>query len=298
MPQKDDIYDTGNGVMGAGMSWNDKHRPGCYVNVWRGGLVLGTAKRPATEYETKKPLYWKDGKGNDDLSRGQKQSLLITVLADGSTGALDERDPQDPTDAGIRTIWLTQKGRNKKVGEQWVSASNDWAAHCAAMEEAGVPATLPEGGGIYYLMQTGTEPGRGAVDSKTWKANYQQPTPATMAHFEQVTRQAVTPEEDSIYVQPNGNGQQQTPQAPATQQEAPRYQPAPQQAPAPQYQPAPQQAPAPQYQPAPAAQAPAPQYQPAPAAQAPAPQYQPAPAAQAPAPQQPAPPPQYAGAPY
>src|SRR2546423_12024462 len=120
MPQKDDIYDTGNGVMGAGMSWNDKHRPGCYVNVWRGGLVLGTSKRLATEYQTQKPLYWKKDRGEDDLSRPQKMTLLITVLADGSTVALDERDPQDPTDAGIRTIWLTQRGRVKQVNGQWV----------------------------------------------------------------------------------------------------------------------------------------------------------------------------------
>ena len=72
MPQKDDIYDTGNGVMGAGMSWNDKHRPGCYVNVWRGGLVLGTSKRLATEFGSQKPLYWKKDRGEDDLSRPQK----------------------------------------------------------------------------------------------------------------------------------------------------------------------------------------------------------------------------------
>jgi hypothetical protein len=287
--QKDDLFDTGNGsgVMGASMSWDDKHRPGCYINQWRGGLILNVTKRLATEVGTRKPIFWKDGQGNPDMTRPQKKNVLITVLAE------NERDPQDPTDAGIRTMWLIQKGRNRLVNGQWVTDDNDFAAFCSAMEEAGVPETLPEVGGYYYQMQTGTAAGKGTIDRKTWKANYQRPTPESLALFEQVTRQSVTPAQDSIF---EGNGQpQQAPSAP----------PAPPQQPAPQYtQPAPQAPPRwsgngqPQ-QPVPPASQPA--YAQQQYAQAPPPNYaqhagNQAPPQQPPAP--PAPPQQYAGAPY
>jgi hypothetical protein len=210
---KDDFYDTSSGgVSGAAMSWNDKHSPGCYINQWRGGLVLSSTKRLATEYETKKPLYFKDSQGNDDLTRGQKKALLITVLAE------NERDPQDPTDIGIRTIWLVQKGRNKQVNGQWVPVTdNDFAAYCIAMEEANAVDTTPEAGGYFYLMQIGTAPGKGAVDRKLWKANYQRPTPEGIARMEQVTRPAAAQAPDSMYIAPNS-------QPPAAAPEAPRWQ--------------------------------------------------------------------------
>lgn len=273
----DGFYDERRGDA---MSWNDAHSPGCFVNQWRGGLVLKSEVRDATIQGSGKPKFWPDANGNPDPTRPVKV-LVITVHAE------NERDPQNPADDGIRAIWVEKeslKYSKKNVNRPGqVKVGVKYGAHCDAMEAAGVAQTLPLPGGYYYLMQTGTVPGEGTIPRKTWAVNYQVPTAASLQLLEQVTRPAQSAQEQQpqqMFVQP-------TTQAPAAPQpaapEAPRWQGngQPQSAPpAPQYQ---QPAPQPAY-----AQAPAP---PAPPVQNGYPQ---APTPPAP----PAPPQQYANAPY
>lgn len=323
---------------GDSMSWDDRHAPGCFINQWRGGLVIRSEVRDATVQGKGTPKFWPDANGEPDPTRPVKV-LVITVHAPG------EIDPQNPTDDGIRAIWIEKESlkyskKNKtRPGQPKVGVK--YGVHCDAMEAAGVPQTLPLPGGRYYLMQTGTVPGEGQIDRKTWAADYQVPTAATLQLLEQVTRpsQPGQPEQrpDQVFVPPSAP--QQPPQAPVppATPEAPRWQGQPQQ-PAYAQAPAPQQPPAPQYQQPAYAQAQAPPQQPpaqngyqqaqqqyaqtpppnytqhagnqAPAPLAPPQHQQPAPpvgpqpgtygpnGGPPPAPQQPPAPPQYAGAPY
>lgn len=273
---QDDFYDNGHsGPSAPGLSWNDKHNRGCYVNQWRGGLVINTAVRPAHEYETRKPMFWKDQHGNDDMSRPQKKNLIITMYVP------EEMDRANPADDGIRSTWITQAAtaRPDEKGN-WIEITDTpFGAHCKAMEAAGVPKTLPEPGGYYYMCQTGTAPGKGQVDRKTWAVSYTRPTAESVALLERITRPVSAPQSDDMFTTPPPppNGQQQ-PQQPAYQAPAP---PAPPQQPT--YQPPQQpayQAPAP---PPPPVQQPYPQQPPAPPQppthhQAPPPPPQPQPA--------------------
>jgi hypothetical protein len=268
----DGFYDERRGDS---MSWDDKHSPGCYVNQWRGGLVLKSEVRDATIQGSGKPKFWPDSNGEPDPTRPVKV-LVITVHAPS------EIDPQNPADDGIRAIWIEKESlkysKKNKTRPGQVKVGVKYGVHCDAMEAAGVPQTLPLPGGYYYLMQTGSVPGDGQIPRKTWAANYQVPTAASLQLLEQVTRPAQSaPPAGQVFVQPEApqsNGQiTQQPQAPVTpapQPEAPRYTP-----------------PA-----APAAAAPTPPPPPAPPAPPVPNGHQ-----QPPAPPQP-PAPQYAGAPY
>lgn len=233
MPEHDEFYDNGSsGPSAPGLSWNDKHSRGCYVNKWRGGLVISTAVRPAQEYETRKPLFWKDKDGNPDMTRPQKKNLIITVHAP------EEIDPQNPTDDGMRTIWITQAATARPDDKgNWIEIEGSaFGEHCKAMDAAGVPRTLPEPGGYYYMCQTGTAPGKGQVDRKLWLVNYQRPTAESVALLDRLTRPVSAPQSDGMFTTPpapNGNNQPAaTPAPPAS----PTYQPpAPPPAPQPAY---------------------------------------------------------------
>lgn len=261
----DDFYDNGHsGPSAPGLSWNDKHNRGCYVNQWRGGLVIGTAVRLAAEYETRKPMFWKDAQGNDDMSRPQKKNLIITMYVP------EEADRANPADDGMRSIWITQAATARPDDRgNWIEITDTpFGAHCKAMEAAGVPKTLPEPGGYYYMCQTGTAPGKGQVDRKTWAVSYTRPTAESVALLERITRPASAPQSDDMFTTPPPpNGQQpQQPTYQPPQQPAPPQPPTHHQAPPP---PAPPQQPV--YQPpAPPAppvhhQAPPPPPQPQPA---------------------------------
>lgn len=210
--------------------------------------MIRSTLRPAREFGTGKPLFWKDAQGNPDVSRPQKKSLVVTVYVP------EERDLNNPVDDGIRTIWITQGATARPDAQgNWIEIEGSaFGEHCKAMEAAGVPRTLPEPGGYYYLCQTGTAPGKGQVDRKLWLVNYQRPTQASLAELDRHIGTAATQpvaddmagQSPAVDANPYGNGQhQQAPSAPpAPPQGQPTYQP-PAASQQPQY--APQQRPAP-----------------------------------------------------
>lgn len=227
MPQQDDFQGS---TRGASLSWNDKHSKGCYVNQWRGGLIVSVDKGFATNMDTSKPKFWPDGAGNPDPTRPVKQRV-ITVLT-------NEKDPNNPVDTGLRSIYVEEESRrySKKgkfrPGE--VKEGTKYGAYLDALAEAGVPGTLPEAGGYFYLCQTGAVEGAGDIPRKTWIANYRRPTPASIAELDRFIGATAAPQADDMADDhPNaganpygGNGQPSAPPAPpAPPQGQPTYQP-------------------------------------------------------------------------
>jgi hypothetical protein len=197
MPQTDDFY---GGAIGApSMSWNDKHNPGCFINMWRGGLVLSVRKKQATDANDSKPKFWPDGNGG--FTDRPIQTLVITVLT-------EERDASNPVDDGARTIYVDQENtKYSKRNKQFPGMDKpgtQYGAHCDAMVAAGRPRTLPEPGGYYYMCQTGTAKGSGDIPRKLWATNYRVPTPEGLAALDQYIAAAGKGDEFAD----NGNGQQ------------------------------------------------------------------------------------------
>lgn len=229
MPQQDDFQGS---TRGASLSWNDKHSKGCYVNQWRGGLIISVDKGFATNMDTSKPKFWPDGAGNPDPTRPVKQRV-ITVLT-------NEKDPNNPVDTGLRSIYIEEESRrySKKgkfrPGE--VKEGTKYGAYLDSLAAAGVPGTLPEAGGYFYLCQTGAVEGAGDIPRKTWIANYRRPTPASIAELDRFIGATAAPQADDMAddhpnagANPYGNGQPQQPSAPpappAPPQGQPTYQP-------------------------------------------------------------------------
>ena len=243
MPERDDFYE--DGLRGSAMSWG---MPGQRVGVgqWRGGLVVGCRKRQATEYGTGMPKF-KETNGKPDQTKPVHQ-LIITVIS-------KERDPNSPTDDGMRDMYITKESlyyaKDNKVSPGQKKEGVLFGALTDAMAAAGVPQTLPEAGGYYYQCLLREEPGQAAIPRAIWAANYQRPTPESLAELARLAPQGVSqPVADEIYAQQGAPSYTQPTPAPAV----PQYQPTP--APAvPQYQPTPAPA-VPQYQPAPPMAAP------------------------------------------
>lgn len=232
MPQKDDYYDSTLGA--TPLPWDDKHRPGCYVGRWRGGLIVSVDKRQAQEYETRKPKFWPDGKGGQS-----DRPIMVRII---TCYCPDERDPSNPADTGLRSHWVEDEGlkygKNHKTKAGQDRTDTRFWAYDKAMEQAGVPQTLPEPGGYYYVCQTGSTLGEGQVPRKTWAANYQRPTEQSLAELNALVgklglgndqrEQAPAPpngQQGPFHVpegvQANGNGHQQPVYTPAPPPPAP-----------------------------------------------------------------------------
>lgn len=220
-PQKDDYYDSTVGT--TAFPWSDKHAPGCYVGRWRGGLIVSVDKRQAQDYKTRKPKFWPDGKGGFS-----DRPIMVRIIA---VHCPEERDPNNPADNGLRSHWIEDEGlkysKNHATRPGQDRPDTRFWAYDKAMEAAGVPQTLPEPGGYFYVCQTGSVQGDGQEPRKTWVANYQRPTPQSLAELNQIvgtlglgndqreqapasTGQQQGPFHVPEGVQANGNGHQPT----------------------------------------------------------------------------------------
>jgi hypothetical protein len=155
---------------------------------------------------TGKPKFWPDANGNPDPTRPIKQ-LIITVVT-------NERDQNNPVDNGVRSIYIEQESLNySKKGKYRPGEPKEgvkYGAHMDAMAQAGVPRTLPEVGGYYYLCLYGEQQGAGSIPRGLWSANYQTPTPESLREVDKYV--ATTAQGDDLYEQhdpgsPYGNGQ-------------------------------------------------------------------------------------------
>lgn len=212
---QDDFYGEPSG---ASLSWGQPNQRIC-VGQWRGGLVVSVRKAQATVMGKGTPKFWPDANGNP-TDRPVRQ-LIITVMS-------GEKDANNPVDTGMRTLYIEQESlkysKNNKNRPGQPKQGVKFGAHCEAMVAAGHARELPEPGGLYYLRLDGETPGEGSIPRAMWSANYQPPTPATLADLNRIMGTLNTPGDSMYDGPPNG---QQTPPA-QTQQPAgpPQYQPA------------------------------------------------------------------------
>jgi hypothetical protein len=132
--QADDFFGGGN----PSISFKDAR------GVWKGGAIVGLGnKQQATDYSTKQPKVWpKDG----------TPIMVLPIRLQ-----TDERNPLDPHDDGVRTLWIEEGSALKKaVGDALRAARSN----------------LRPGGTLHVVWTTG----EGAVgDAKQYQAQY---TPA------------------------------------------------------------------------------------------------------------------------
>lgn len=124
-----------------------------HFNVIRGGVIVDEPViQQMTEMGTGVPLFW------DQEKTRPKQQLVVTLLCDGSRGgALNERNPQSPSDDGRRKLYVKSYMRN---------AIQD------ALREAGAPGLRI--GSELYVAWTGEQPSKTPkfAPSRTWHAKY------------------------------------------------------------------------------------------------------------------------------
>jgi hypothetical protein len=220
----DDSFFTG-GVFGSYMSFGDDR---C-VGYERGGEIVNIGERQQTDQKTSEPQFWP----NSD------RPIMIKTV----TLQTQEREPNNPDDQGLRTVWLPQSRDITK-------------AVTDALKLASPNEVRLKLGGQLWITRTGSrqttqKDGKKGNPAFTYKARYVPPNPS---------RTAVT---DDFFTGQQGNGPQQVQQAAAQVATADTNgQPAPwQQGAPPQQQPAWAQQPAPQQGQAPWQQQPAAQPQ-------------------------------------
>lgn len=244
--------------------------PAC-TGYERGGIILAVGTDYAKKFKTNDPLFWEYGP-----KKGQQRMCRVLILQ------TQERIPGRQDDTGIRTLELMD-------GKDIFKA--------AAMAVRAVNPNKPsfEVGGQLYITRTGKRPSQGGNEAVTYIARYV-PAPADYVNSDMnlvaenmlhgpttsadiaAAQQTQAPSPEAQQLQQAAAYVASTPQGPVNGgQQAPQYQPAPQQAPAA----------AQGGQPAWMAQGPALQ-QTAPQGQQPAPWMAQGPGQQAPAPQAPA----------
>lgn len=137
--QADDFFASGN----PSISFKDTR------GVWKGGTITRIGeKQQQKDYKTKLPEFW------DDAKTQPKWVLPIDVQT-------DERNPLDPHDDGMRTLWVSG-GVQRAIG--------------AALKTT--RAKLRPGGTLHVMWSTGAgEDG----DPKQYEANYTPPVPGAAA---------------------------------------------------------------------------------------------------------------------
>lgn len=232
-PQQDDYYE--GGARGTAFSFADKHSPGCWVNKWRGGLVVSVKKQQAMNQADGKPKFWKDKNGSfTDRAIGVR---IITVYCP------DEKDPANPADTGLRSHWIEDGGL--KYGDKHPTKAGQpregskFFQYDAAMIKAGKHGFLPEPGGYFYQCQTGARPGQGDIDEKTWVFEYRTPTTESLAELSRILGTLGIGDDlpegpPAAPVSPfQGNGQAPAPPVPTTAPASPQSPAAPASVPAP-----------------------------------------------------------------
>lgn len=120
------------------------------MNVPVGGTILSVGPERQQRDLDGNPLFW------DKAELEPKMQLPIDVQT-------DLRDPEDPADDGVRTIYV-------KKGSQMLRAVGE------AVRKAGQRGA-PKVGGTLHVAWTGTEPAskRGYNDKKLYSAKYEAP---------------------------------------------------------------------------------------------------------------------------
>lgn len=140
-----------------GLSWA-KANNGVYSDtrlrgVARGGVIVKDPEiQDMTEMGTGKPIQWPDGR--------PKQQMVVTLVCDGSTGGMDEREPTNPADRGERRLY---------VRGYMVSAIKD------ALAKVGAPGLRQ--GGTLLVAWIDEKPSKTASfdPARVWAAQYSPP---------------------------------------------------------------------------------------------------------------------------
>ena len=113
------------------------------LNKWVVGTVVKIGEKQQTAFGTKEPVFWKDG--------SPKMQMVVTL-------ATDERDPEDPDDDGLRSIYC-KWGQHVAIGDAIKAAG-----HRGAMV-----------GGRLGLCWSGSDDTGKGNPLKLWKAKFEPP---------------------------------------------------------------------------------------------------------------------------
>lgn len=152
MTQQPD-YNPTDAMFGGGRSLSFAD-PVTSKNRWRGGTVIAPPEqRQRTNYQTKQPEFWPDG--------APKMQVVVRLQT-------TERDPADPNDNGIRTLFVKGNMQNA-VG--------------TALRAVNAPGLRV--GGELYVMWTGEQASSKGAPQKLFTAQYRQPTAESLAAAQQ-----------------------------------------------------------------------------------------------------------------